>query len=313
MKIFTKKLLSFIMVLTLILSLSTLLSGCYIIKSGKMNQVEGLYELTSYGGKSNYMEERGTKVVMVIRADGTGWYGYQSNSSEPYISELRCKFTQDTENPGKYSYVEIDFQGNGEYVKFGIQASFNSTSINSSKPVFSGDLFKGTYGLDYYITSNFNRVSKATDLDSLKNYFGDYKLMPSGTMYFDGFYEGFGPVSTTHSFSSQLPSDPFVYIYFDIDLLAGKGRAWYMLKSDEQAVETEFDVSIGNSTSDGFMLTLGSMEEVRAERSSSCYIYLPYDDGFAIQMAYRGDSYTDEEIAKMIDEIYNNYLANKAQ
>ena len=312
MKIFTKQLLSFILVLTLILSLSALLSSCYVIKSGKMNQIEGLYELTSYSDKTNYMEERGTKIMMVIRSDGTGWYAYQSNTRDPYISELRCRFTQDSENPGKYSYVEIDFEGNGEYVKFGIQASFDSTSLNSSKPVYSGDLFKGTYGLDYYITSHFSRVDKKTDLDSLKNSFGNYDVMPFGSMRFDGCYEGFGPVAPENSYVSQLPSDPFVYCFMNIDLLSGKGKIWYMLKSDEQALVEEFNVSIVSTTSNGFMLKLGNTE-VKAERNySSSYIYLPYGE-YVIQMAFRGSFYTEEEITQSVNEVYNNYLANKAQ
>ena len=72
MKNYSKRLLSLILVIALILSISALLSGCYLTKSGKMKQIEGVYELTSYSGKTNYMEERGTKIIMVIRADGTG-------------------------------------------------------------------------------------------------------------------------------------------------------------------------------------------------------------------------------------------------
>ena len=311
MKKLTKRILSFVVVLTLILSLSTLFSGCYLTRSGKMSQIEGIYELTSYSGKSNYMEERGVKILLLIRSDGTGWYGYQTNTSEPYITELRCRFVQDTEEPGKYNHVEIDFAGNGEYVNFGIFADLSSSTLNSSRAVWGANPFKD--GIEYYITSTFKRIDKSTDLEKLKELFGDCPVMPRGAMRYDGTYEGFGPVATDKSPSPSAPEDPFVYCFVDIDLLNGKGKIWYMLKSNEEAIVEEFSVSIASTISNGLMIKLGETE-VKVEGSSySSYMYLPYitDEGeFAIQVALRG-YYTEEEIGQTIDEIYKNYLAAK--
>jgi hypothetical protein len=302
------------MVLALILALTPLLSGCYIVQSGKMNWIEGTYQLTSYGGKSDYMAERGIKIFMVIRSDGTGWYGYQSNNSEPYITELRCRFTQDTEKSGYYSYVEIDFAGNGTYENFGIQASRTDSSLNSSEAVWAGNLFEGDLHIDYYITSRFERVDKSTELDKLKELFGDHPVMPRGIMNFDGTYEGFGLVASENSPSATIPDDPFVYLFVDIDLLNGKGKAWYMLRSDEQAKTNEFAVSILPEATNGFMLKFDDVQ-VRVERSSSSgYVYIPYttDVGeFNLYLAFRADFYTDEEITQNVADIYNNYLANK--
>ena len=312
MKNFKRRLISFIMVLTLILSLSTLLSGCYIIQSGKMDWIEGIYELTSYSGKTNYMENRGMKIIMVIRRDGTGWYGYQSNTVDPYITELRCRFTQDTEDPGKYSYVEIDFAGDGTYEKFGIQASRTSSTLSSSEPVWHSNPFDG---IDYYITSSFKRIGKSTDIEKLKELFGDHPMMPRGSMKFDGTYEGFGLVTTENSpYGVSAPEDPFVYCYADVDFVTGAGKIWYMLKSDEQAQTKEFNVKIDSEMSNGFVLKLNDTA-VRVEKQSySGYMYIPIttDEGeFAIYLAYRGDSYTYEDITQSVAEIYNNYLTNK--
>lgn len=313
MKKLTRRLLSLIMVLTLILSLSALLSSCYVTKSGQMKQIEGVYELTSYSGKTNYMEERGTKIIMVIRSDGTGWYGYQSNSSLPYITELRCRFTQDTEEAGKYSHVEIDFVGNGEFVNFGIYADYSSSTLNSSRAVWGANPFKD--GIEYYITSTFKRVDKSTELDKLKELFGDHPVMPRGAMRLDGSYESFGLVANENSpFDATILGDPFVYCFLEIDLVGGKGKAWYMLKADEKAVVAEFNVSITSEISNGFMLKLGETE-VKVERNySSGYMYIPYttETGeFSIYLACRGVHYTDEEMDQSTSEIYNNYLASK--
>lgn len=314
MKNFKRRLLSLIMVLALILALTPLLSGCYIVQSGKMNWIEGTYQLTSYGGKSDYMAERGIKIFMIIRSDGTGWYGYQSNNSEPYITELRCRFTQDTEKSGYYSHVEIDFAGNGTYQNFGIQASRTDSSLNSSEAVWAGNLFEGNLHIDYYITSRFERVDKSTELNKLKELFGDHPVMPRGIMNSDGTYEGFGLVASENSFSATIPDDPFVYLFIDIDLLNGKGKAWYMLRSDEQAKTKEFAVSILPEATNGFMLKFDDVQ-VRVERSSSSgYMYIPYttDVGeFNLYLAFRADFYTDEEITQNVADIYNNYLANK--
>ena len=134
---------SFSLVLILILSL-TVLSGCYITNSAKMKYVEGTYELTTYSGDGNWLEEREMKLIMVIRSDGTGYYGYKDHDTEPFISELRCRFINDPEESGKYEYVEIDFDGRGEYHKFAINGRpwQTNTNLNSQKPQWKGNIIE---------------------------------------------------------------------------------------------------------------------------------------------------------------------------
>ncbi len=311
MKKLSKRILSLALVLTLILSLSALLSGCYLINSGKMSAIEGTYELTSYSGKSNYMEERGIKMYLVISSSGTGYFAYQSNTEAPYITELRCRFTQDTEKPGSYSYVEIDFEGNGNYVNFGINSTMSSTSISSSRAVWGGNLLDGTLKIEYYVTSSFKRVSKTTDLSYLKGAFGDTPTLPFGSIGYQGVYEGYGLIATDKSpDSASIPEDPFVYCFARIDLINGKGKMWYMLKSDETAKVVEFDATISSDLSS---IMLGETSARLEKISSSGYMYVPIitDEGeFAIYFANNGD-YSDEEMAQTVTDIYNNYLASK--
>ena len=316
MKNSTKRILSFLLVLTLILSLSTLLSGCYAVKSGKMDKIEGTYKLTGYSGKTDYLTERGIELYVVIRSDGTGYYAYKSNDTEPYISEIRCSFTADPDESGKYEYVSINFGNGNDAIKLAIVAAglFEiSTNLNSQTPVWDGNLFEGTAHIAYYTDVDFTRVSKATDLSHVNSEFGNYNVVPYGAMGYDGTYELLNTTnSATTPIDAEIPENPFIYCYFDMYVVAQKGKIWYMLKSDEQAVEKEFDVSIVSTTSNGFMLKLGNTEVVAERNYSSTYIYLPYGE-FVIQMAFRGSFYTDEEITQSVNEVYNNYLANKAQ
>ena len=121
MKNSIRRLISFAIALILLILTTSVLSGCYVIKSGRMHKIEGTYALTSYGGDVDRLAENGIQMFLVIREDGTGHYAYLDNDTEPYIADIRCRFINDTEDPDKYSYVEIDF-GGAEYEKFAVFA-----------------------------------------------------------------------------------------------------------------------------------------------------------------------------------------------
>ena len=76
MKNSIRRLISLATVLALLILSAAVLSGCYVVKSGKMYKIEGTYQLTSYSGKSDYIAERGMTLYIVIRSDGTGYYAY---------------------------------------------------------------------------------------------------------------------------------------------------------------------------------------------------------------------------------------------
>ena len=172
MKNLTKRILSLTIVLILIFSVATVFTGCYVIKSEKMSKIEGTYELTSYSGQEDYLSERGMKLYIVIRSNGTGYYAYKDANTDPHISELTCSFETDPEKSGKYSYVHLDF-GNGESpTKLGVQAAgfFEiSTRLGATTLKWKNvsDLSQGTYS----VSVGFTRVSKATDLSYVNEHF----------------------------------------------------------------------------------------------------------------------------------------------
>ena len=173
MKNSIRRLISLAVAIILLILTTSVLSSCYIVRSGKMYKIEGTYELTSYTDDGDRLSEYGIQMYLVIRADGTGYYAYRNNETKPYIADIRCRFINDSENTDKYSYVEIDF-GNGEYEKFGVYAqTFKlGTTLTNTEYVYGGNIFEGTYGLEYTITATFTKVSRATDLSYVNKSFG---------------------------------------------------------------------------------------------------------------------------------------------
>lgn len=261
--------------LALILIFCTLLlSGCYIVDSGAMSDVVGTYKLTNYYTDEDMIAARGICLYIVIKADGTGYYAYSDNDTELYFSELRCRYTQDTEEPGHYSYVELDFRGDGgDWFNLGINSG--AGTLNARKPKYKGNLFEGNLEIDYYIDVDFRRVSSATDLAYLTMQLGYAKCLPFAALRLDGSYYYAGV--TYDAPEGGEVYDPFVYFYLTLDLYSDTGRVWYMLKSDEVAKNEQIDLSVAASD-DGYLLTLGE-DEVRGVVNGSYvqYVSIPYE------------------------------------
>ena len=234
------------------------LSGCYTIKSGKMRRVEGTYELTGYSTDKDEIEANGIKLYIVIRLDGTGYYAYTDNDTPVYFAELNCRFTQDPEKSGYYSYVELNFTGkNDAWYKLGINAGWRIQNLNSNQPKYAGNIFDGTYGLQYYINVDFNRVSKKTDVSYLTKIFGEHRVNPLGSTQLNGVYFYSGASSENAEFPSAEFETPFVYAYLNVDIYREQGEIWYMLKSDEVEKNEKFDLHA--AMEDGvYVLYLGS-------------------------------------------------------
>ena len=230
--------------LTLLFALSLLaFTGCYTIKSGKMRSVEGTYELTGYSTKVNEIETRGVKLYVVIKSDGTGYYAYTDNDTPLYFSALKCRFTADPEKPGYYSYVELNFTGKSDgWEKLGINARWNKKNLNSNTPRYKGNIFDGTYGIDYYVDVDFTRISRSTDVSRLAQKLGVYQpdILPYGAVSFGGVYSYEGVKTEIGEPFHGSYTDPFVYFYMNIDLYNSVGEAWYMLKSDMKPQTVEF-------------------------------------------------------------------------
>lgn len=319
MKKATKRILSLTMVLLIILSVTAVFSGCYVIKSGKMSQIEGTYQLTSYSGDGDRLTERGITMYVVVRADGTGYYAYKDNNTDPYISEIRCRFTQDTEDAGKYSYVEIDFGNNGDYVKFAVFAQLFelATTLSSQKHVFSGNIFEGNYGLDYTISSTLTRVDKATDLSAVEKNFGKAVTLPFGSKKYDGTYRLeriIGCDKTPEG--ASVPENPFVYYYVTLDFVKGTAKLYSMKKSDEIEIQDELkDLKItyenGNyviSVSEGINLKINT---TNSDLNYSLDAEKEFDEGWFVMRFHHWGDMTEEQILDNIESDVNNYLASK--
>ena len=147
-----------------------LLCACYIVSPARMRNIEGTYQLTTYSTSEDKIAARGMTLYMVIRSDGSGYYAFSDNDTELYYSDVKCRFTQDSERSGYYSYVEVDF-GNGEWVNLGVNS--NSKTLGSSVPKYKGNIFEGTLEVDYYTTVTFTRVSRIKDMRFINKQLGE--------------------------------------------------------------------------------------------------------------------------------------------
>ena len=311
MKNFKRRLLSLALVLVLILSISVLFSGCYITRSAKMKFVEGTYELTTYSGDGDWLTERGIKLIMVIRSDGTGYYGYTDNNKAPHISELRCRFTRDTEDNDKYQYVEIDFEGNGEYCQLGINADRKTQKLNYSTIKWKGNVIQNGLQVDYHINVTFTRIDKATDRSVLDKHFAGAPVIPFGASKYNGTYmferlDG----GNYPDVEGYTPPSPFVYYYLDIDVYAGKARAYSMSTSNEKADEQEYPIVITKNNDGSFSIKIGGKVAEIVNENFSVYIHAPYliTSGEYMKFRYVGDM-SHESIIMHCENAYASYLA----
>ena len=308
MKNSIRRLISLALVLILILSAATVLSGCIVTKSAKMKFVEGTWELTAYSGDSDWLTERGMELIMVIRSDGTGYYGYRDNDTEPFVSELKCRFITDTEDSRKYQFVEIDFEGKGEYHKLGIYADYRNQKMNSRQVQWKGNLFEGAE-IDYYIDVGFTRIDKATDRSVLDERFAGVHTVPYGIRKHDGAYEfkalegGVYPDDEGSGLFS-----PLVYLYLDLDFYSGKGTAYYMLKSDEEAKVVTFELRASKNDLGEYILALGEKEaKIVNGEFYSTHIHIPRQDNEYFKLDYIG-TVSVEMLTKNCENAYASYL-----
>lgn len=306
MKNSTKRTLILIAVFSLVLSVLVVLSGCYVVKSASMKQVEGTYKLTVYSGEGDYLTDRGITLFIVLKSDGTGYYAYKSNNTEPHIAELRCRYTPDPENSSRYEYVEMDFDGDGEYDRFAINASLTSTNLNSQRPEYSGDLIQCNVELDYYVHADFTRVDRATDLSYINENFGTYDVLPFGALRFDGMFE-FSEVIANTDYMEMLES-PYVYAYIDINVLAGTAKTWFMTKELGAATEQSHEIKFVKDEG-GFYILVDNKFILTPDTSLypySCYLNMDAD-GATIKFRAIGNM-SDEDREFWMNKYHEQYL-----
>lgn len=283
-----KRALMLTLVLTLVLSVCSSLCSCVQISSATLSEIEGTYELTGYSGKEDLLTSRNIALKIVIRADGTGYYACTKDGAEPYISELKCEFEPDTENPGKYSYVTLTFSGGGTKHRLAIDSK--NKNLNSMTPVWTGSLLNGDLTVDHYINVDFTMVSRSTDISSLREAFPNAPFYPFGSLDCGGTYR-------LEADANEGLSDRFVYYYVRFDPRDDTGEAWYMLRNDGKAVHTEFKLTIVNAAS-GFFLAFDDTS-VEWDPEPFPEVIRHTSAGGSIVLTYCGDL-SDEEIASEI-------------
>lgn len=277
MKSFKKTITLCIVAVLLIFTLLTL-GGCYIIDSGSMSEIEGSYVLSRYSTDEDEIAANDICLYIMIKSDGTGYYAYSSKSVPLHYSALRCRFVADSEEAGKYSYVEINFDGDSEWHSFGINAG--AETLNSSKPKYKGNLFAGDLAIDYYIDVDFKRVDTRTSIYYMRSKLGEAAILPYGALRLDGSYFFGGIAADSAGYEPITEPHPFVYLYLDIDLILGTGKAWYMLSTDEVEMTEEFSVEISEGSDGGYKVKLGDKEyDAVVNGSYIQYIRIPYPLG----------------------------------
>ena len=312
-----KKTVSAILLLSILLLAVTSLTGCYVVKSSKMRKIEGTYKLTNYSTDENEIETRGITMYMVVKSDGNGYFAYKDNDTDLYFAEMRCRFTQDTEDSSKYSYVEVNFDGGSEWEKFGVNAY--GKTLNSSVPVYKGNIFDGDFGVDYYISVTFTRESRAKDLSYIEREIGESEVLPYGLVKTDGLYRFDAPFTDEFSyFNPEGYEVPFVYFFIDIDVFNDSLKAYYMLKSDEKETVTELKLSNITTGSGIYTFTVGE-RDIKVTVSGANIHYLSIDekvthDGTDYDIYYKfyysGDV-DDGYLREMIEERKASYNASK--
>lgn len=300
MKSFGKRIISLSLVLILIFSVTAILSSCYIVDSGTLSQIEGLYELSMYSGKTNYLEEREMKLMIIIKSDGSGYFAYKDKDTAPFISELKCTYEEDDENPGKYDFLYLQFRGSFD-TPYHMAINVKNKNLNARQAHWKGNIFSGNLAVDYYTDVRFDKISKKTELSQLEKEFGEdgAPFIPFGGTTSQGAW-------VIDRYDTESADSPFVYFYVDIDLYGGSGRAWYMLKSDEEAKTETFTVSY-EQASDGNFIVLGDVR-FPIEKTESNLI-LPIGDKL-FDLYYLGRA-TDEEIEEAITADLNKYTESK--
>jgi len=254
-------------------------------------------------------------MYMIIRADGGGYYAYKDNDTAPYISELRVSYESDPEESGKYSYVNIKFTGSDDPAHFAVYAptfDFN-TNLNSQKPVWKPIVWGETPEIDYYIDVDFTRVEKSTELDALKELFGDAPLLPYDAKRYDGTYKLERIVAPPES--AETPENPYVYYYVTLDFVAKQAKIYNMKKDDEIAsTATLNDLSVSYENGN-YIVSMGGksylINTVSSQFSYSLDIEESFEGGSYTLCFHHWHDMTEEQILDSIENDVNNYLASK--
>lgn len=194
-----------------LLTLATFVAGCssYSSKPGKLENLVGTYELTTYKMKKDdnnpdeepydHKAEIGCVAYFSIDKDGYGYYGYKDNETAPRVDQVFSTFTYDDEKPELIKAVNMT---DG---KTQVYANEQKVGCLDESPMgFRDDLLKKT--LNYTLHSGhmlfqpdvkikyqyveYKRVSKEPSLAQVNSRLGTNAKFtkPYEMKRFEGFY-----------------------------------------------------------------------------------------------------------------------------
>lgn len=155
----------------LLVMLIVMSAGCYVVKGQRMSRVKGTYELTRYtrtDGKTSevtdYIEEYGYRVYLVVTGSSEGYYVYQDEeSTTPRYQTVTLSYEYDQDNSKLVEYVIYRIYNEDEQ-RFGV----TKNALNFSRPSIKWGENLAQDGIDM----DWKRVSAKTDLSYVESQLG---------------------------------------------------------------------------------------------------------------------------------------------
>lgn len=246
---------------SLIFALSVF-AGCYRVNAAPKRKIVGTYRLTRYERSAssteeaeNYLETRGIECYLVVPDSGEGYYIYKDSQTAPYCLKARIGFEPSDKDENKIAYVSYMTENKSSPDKL----AYSKGVLNRSEAVFAGNIFQGTWHIDYTVYTDFSKVDKAQDLSFVKKQIADIVEYDFGEYNYNGYFNKcnieYDPTVTYEQ------ADIYVYYFLKLDSLTHKAIAYYMLKSDmlSRTEALDYDISVDKNEfdNDALNITIG--------------------------------------------------------
>ena len=323
-----------------------LLSGCvsYNSEPGKMEELQGTYELTDYTFKKDgeeeqidYIKDKHAKSYLVISPTGYGYTTYQDDETDFYIDTIRIKFIYDSEVDEQGNATPTELISKINYTRgisdsawspkegrleLGFNRKNKSLNINALNTKFNFG-HGVSIGNKFTMHVNYKKVNDATDLTYLDKVIKEDlpELLPFEQKVFDNAWYRFD------YYNDDI--NPYYYQYFKTDIKNNKMMHYSLLKEGLVKENKEESFSL-TKTDDGyefviqdFKFTLPYMSEEQITGKIAAYLssqirYYNQEAGQYVEEAsdktieiiasMNHYSQNDEEMAKMMEDEYNSYL-----
>ena len=236
-----KKTIAIVIVLSLLLPL--VMAGCYASKPGKMSDLVGTYQLTSFTrtystdpkDEEGHTEPRDLiaereieACYLVVGDQGEGYYVYATKDACT-VRKVRITYTYSEDEPDRVKEIYYTDGGSdsgtnypGKFTeRLGVYCTRKEKSLSYSSPAI--------FGQKYSQSAKYTKVDKATDLSYASKQLGqtliaaDYEVaLLSGWQTLEGNYD---------------EALPYVYYYMNVDMARKTADVYYALKSDQRPIE----------------------------------------------------------------------------